>query len=50
MLYSPSIALAIWAAFVARFGDAPSIAILGALVTVLAVAVHVGEKIREHRG
>jgi uncharacterized membrane protein required for colicin V production len=49
MLYSPSIALAIWALFVARFGDALAVAVIGGLATILAVAVHVAEKIREHR-
>lgn len=49
MLYAPSIALAIWALFIARFGDALSVAVLGALLTLAAVALHVAEKVRAHR-
>lgn len=40
MLYSPSIALAIWALLVARFHDATLVAVLGTLLVIGAIAVH----------
>lgn len=49
MLYSPSIALAIWALLVATFPDATVVAILGALLVIAAIAVHVVALKGHHR-